>query len=642
MSMFDLWWLPKHPDFRSAWKTFQLQMEKRASNIDALRSLVGYDLDFTQLIHIDRALGQMLSGHEDVPGYARVKMAFLSSSTVDHLIPFLRTAALRRRMILDIYCPPFNLYKQEILNADSPLYAFKPVVIWFALDWQNAGVSIPLTSSADDASRHVSSIIDEFKNLWSIVRTRLQATVVQETVVIPPISIFGHMDNQIASTPHQLLTQLNAGLGRAVKEHGGLLMDHDSLAGQVGKKEWLQPSLWHHAKQVVAPTCGPLYGDHVARILAALRGHSYKALVLDLDNTLWGGVIGDDGLGGLELGMGGAVGEAFQEFQRYVKKLNERGIILAACSKNNEQTALSPFEKHPEMILKRDDFSVFVANWNDKATNIAQIAEILNIGRDAIVFFDDNPVERQLVRDRCPDVAVHETPEDPALFIASLSEAGYFEATSFSRDDVQRTAQYQANANRATLQSESANLHDFLKSLEMQMHIAPFDSIERARIAQLINKSNQFNLTTRRYTEAQIQDMGNDPRILTFQVRLKDRFGDNGLISVLIAKPGVKADSLLIDTWLMSCRVLGREVEIELLNALVAEALVRGYKFVFGEYIPTEKNLLVKDHFQKLGFQIASEMPAGVKNTYWKLSLADFNNSPTSIKVISNHEKRTL
>jgi FkbH-like protein len=350
---------------------------------------------------------------------------------------------------------------------------------------------------------------------------------------------------------------------------------------------------------------------------------------VDLDNTLWGGVIGDDGLDGIVLGQGSALGEAFVAFQEYLHQLSRRGVILAVCSKNDEANALSPFENHPEMVLKRSHFAAFVANWADKATNLRNIAQRLNIGLDSLVFVDDNPFERNLVRTELPVVAVPELPEDPAHYARCLADAGYFESARITAEDLARTEQYRANIERESLRSSVTDLSTYLESLKMEMQATPFDEIGLGRITQLINKTNQFNLTTRRYSEQEVAAIMSEPNTITLQVRLTDKLGDNGMISVVIAKPTEQEDELTIDTWLMSCRVLGRQVEHAVLNILADAAMRSGYRYLKGEFKPTAKNTLVKDHYEKLGFEPAGTGEAG--QTSWRLSLKKFSPFPTFI-----------
>jgi FkbH-like protein len=363
-----------------------------------------------------------------------------------------------------------------------------------------------------------------------------------------------------------------------------------------------------------------MYGDLVGRIIAALQGRAAKCLVLDLDNTLWGGVVGDDGLAGLVLGQGSALGEAFVAFQTYARDLTGRGIVLAVCSKNDEANALEPFEKHPEMILKRADIASFVANWSDKAHNLRAIAQELNIGLDALVFVDDNPFERALVRQELPMVAVPEIGDDPTFYAQTVSDAGYFESLAITDEDRVRSSQYQDNRQRDALKASATDLPTYLRSLDMRLIWRRFDDIGLQRTVQLINKTNQFNLTTARYTEDDVLAVMRDPRAFGLQLRLLDRFGDNGIIAILIGRLQDNND-LLIDTWLMSCRVLGRKVEAATLCLLVAQARRLGATVLRGVFRPTAKNAMVKDHYAKLGF---SPVPGAAGEDWYELALNSY------------------
>jgi FkbH-like protein len=329
------------------------------------------------------------------------------------------------------------------------------------------------------------------------------------------------------------------------------------------------------------------------------------------------------------LGQGDPQGEAFLSVQRAALALRERGIVLAVSSKNNDEIARLPFRNHPEMLLRENHLAVFQANWNDKATNIQAIAKELSLGLESFVFLDDNPAERRLVRDMLPEVAVPELPDDPALYVRTLLAAGYFEAFTFSPEDQKRAEFYQDNARRVALQRSTGDLDAYLKTLNMTITFQPFDEVGRARIAQLISKSNQFNLTTRRYTEAQVGDMETDPDCFTLQVRLADTFGDNGMISVIICRR--EAARWEIDTWLMSCRVLGRRVEQAVLQELVMHARERGIAQIVGIYLPTERNRLVEDHYAKLGF---TQLPAQTTGSMWSLDVADHVEAALPMQVV--------
>jgi FkbH-like protein len=373
----------------------------------------------------------------------------------------------------------------------------------------------------------------------------------------------------------------------------------------------------------------PVYAEHFARLLGAMRGKSRKVLVLDLDNTLWGGIIGDDGLEGIAIGQGNAVGEAHLAVQRGALDMHGRGIVLAVSSKNEDATARLPFQQHPDMLLREEHIAVFQANWTDKAANLATIADALNVGRDSLVFVDDNPAERMQVRGRHPEIAVPELPADSAYYWRTLAAAGYFEAVAFSEDDRKRTGFYKENAKRLELQNSAGTLDEYHRSLDMIASFAPFNAIGRARIAQLINKSNQFNLTTRRYSEEQVARLEEDQGAFTLQVRLADIFGDNGMISVIIAHRD--GEEWQIDTWLMSCRVLGRRLEEAVLAEIVRAARADGARALVGRFIPTDRNMMVARHYEKLGFTKVGEDESG--ESVWRLDLSAYSEPELPIVI---------
>ena len=356
--------------------------------------------------------------------------------------------------------------------------------------------------------------------------------------------------------------------------------------------------------------------------------------MLDLDNTVWGGVIGDDGLDGINLAQGDATGEAHLSVQQMALALRGHGVVLAVSSKNTDEIARRPFREHPEMLLREEHIAVFQANWSDKATNIRAIADALSLGLESLVFLDDNPAERALVRRELPQVAVPELPEDPAWFATTLAAAGYFEAVRFLDEDRARADMYSSNARRMALQSSATDMDSYLESMEMEITFAPFDSVGRARISQLINKSNQFNLTTRRYSEADVAAVQADPEAFTLQVRLSDKFGDNGMISVVICRQDEGGD-WRVDTWLMSCRVLGRRVEAMVLREILTHAQSAGASHIIGEYFPTERNALVVDHYEKLGFRLLTRQDGGASR--WEIPVtANIASAPMAIRRLAS------
>ncbi len=593
-------------------------------------SLANQDLDFVATMKLDNRFQSFLT-EKSTHGFPVLRLAILAAATMDHLLPAIRVGALRRGVVVECYLAPFDQIQQELLVETSGCYAFKPDVVLVSCDSLSKMPELPLAASEEVIQKTVVALSSEWARAWDVIQNKLNAVVVQSTFLTPPLRMFGEFDARVPASPFALVQRLNATLRAEAAKKNVLLLDIDSMAMEQGIAQWFDVSLWHHAKQMISPVAAPLFGKRVGQILGAVRGTSKKCLVLDLDNVLWGGVVGDDGVQGLVFGQGDAVGEAFLAFQRYVKRLKEAGVLLAVCSKNDESVAREVFEKRSDMPLKLNDFSIFVANWNDKATNMEFISKQLNIGLDSLVFFDDNPAERELIRQKFPVMAVPEVPVDPSGYVDCLSQAGFFEAAQFSSEDANRSTFYASNAQRTEAANQAHDITDFLKSLEMELEISRFDDVGVARISQLINKSNQYNLTTRRYTDAQVRRMVNEPNLLTYQARLKDKFGDNGMISVIIAKP-FDDKSLVIDTWLMSCRVLGRQVEHNLLNSLVADAKRAGYKKIIGEYIPTDKNHMVQALYPSFGFKAMS--PNGHASLLWELDLGSYTPFKTFIKSI--------
>lgn len=613
------WLLPAPGDFRPALKA----LAKSAGPVPAadLAALAGHDLDLDRLVALDRA-ARGLAGRLDGPGLQPLKLALLAQATTDYAAPAIRASALRHGLAVETYVPAYGQAMAEVMDPESPLAAFGAEMALVAETPQSLG----LTRSFVDPAEGAAAVARATATLTGLVEGLQRAgirTVILQTLVLPAEPWAGQIDARLPGSLAAQVAAVNAAMAGLCESHAAVLFDADALAALVGRAAWADAGLWHRAKVPVALDFVPLYAEKFGQLLRALRGKASKCLVLDLDNTCWGGVIGDDGLEGIAIGQGSAQGEAFLALHHYALSLKARGVVLAVCSKNEEANARLPFEQHPDMALRLDDFAVFVANWTDKASNLAHIAKVLNIGTDALVFLDDNPAERARVRQELPQVAVPEVGEDPSSYPAMLAHGGYFETVGLSADDAQRAEQYRANAARAVAMETIGNYDDYLRSLEMTCTIAPFDAVGRTRIAQLINKSNQFNLTTRRYTEADVAAMEADPDVFTMQVRLTDRFGDNGMISVVIFRAaeigGERA--WLCDTWLMSCRVLKRRVEEAVLGAAVAAAREAGVTALYGDWLPSPKNAMVEDHFPKLGFTETG--PAGDGGRRFRLALAD-------------------
>jgi FkbH-like protein len=620
-------WLPAPQNFRGS---LNLALESPADRLEKLAALSQCRLGFLETIRLDRALGT--AGGQSSPGFSSIRLAVLSSATVDHLVAPIRVSGLRRRLLIDVHVGPYGQYRQQLLEAESPLHRLRPQMVLLSLTAREAIAAAPVAATAAEADAAIGRSIDELRTLWRKARETFHATVIQQTFLNTADTLFGSYDRLVAGAPAQLISRLNERVSQAAAEEGLLLLDIARASERDGLDAWFDVTRWLQAKMEIAPQAASLYGDLLARLIAAERGLSKKCLVLDLDNTLWGGVIGDDGPEGIILGEGTGTGEAHLALQRYAKQLKERGVILAICSKNDPAVAEAVFRDHPEMILKWADIAAFVANWDDKATNLRRIAEQLNIGIDSLVFVDDNPAERALVRQSLPMVAVPELPNDPAHYVRCLADAGYFESVGFTAEDARRSEQYSANAARETFLESSQSMDDFLRGLKMSVIFGPFQPADFARVAQLIGKTNQFNPTTRRHSLDDIVKFATTNRSLTLQFRLIDRFGDNGLVSVMILLPDTQAPDLLeIDTWVMSCRVFGRQLEREAMNIAVETARQMGVQTFRAGYIPTAKNGVVSELYPALGFTPAHERLPHNGATRWSLHLSDYVPQSTHI-----------
>ena len=536
----------------------------------------------------------------EAPFRRRCRIALLGSTTIDFLAPILRAQCFGAGIDAEIYIGPFNQYEQEIRDPDSGLARFRPDVIAIGTDWRSLG----LRDEEDSPGEAVRARCARLESLWRESRERLGATVIQFNYEAPPFDALGQLSAALPGGRGRLLRALNLALWEAAgRTQGVAILDVDQIAARFGKDRWNDPVLWHTAKQYPSAEAMPALGHQLTALLRAILGLTSKCLALDLDGVLWGGVIGEDGLAGIQLG-GGPAGEAFVAFQRYLKSLTRTGVLLAVCSKNNPEDAVLPFRQHPEMVLRERDIAVFVANWMPKEENLRTIAAAMNIGLDAMVFVDDNPAERSRVRQNLPEVEVIEMPADPAQYVAAVSQLGLFETLAITNEDRQRTASIRENLERQTLESTAGSVDDYLAQLDIKVQLTPFDEANLPRIVQLINKTNQFNLTTRRRGDAEVRALL-AAGAYTQAMRASDRFGDSGLTGVLIAIP--EGGGLRVDTWLMSCRVLGRRLEEAMFAALVRYAAENRYTHITGEYIPTAKNGQVADLYIRLGCAAAGQ-----------------------------------
>jgi FkbH-like protein len=541
----------------------------------------------------------------DLSSLPGIRIALLGDTATQFLGTAVQGTVIERGFAPQFLEAEYNQVERQFLDPDSELYRFDAacIVVFqsthkllskYSLLPQEKQITL-----ADERIDFVREMLDPARN--HNLKNKNTRVIYCNYPEIDD-AVFGSFSNKVENSFAWQVRKLNYELMRLSRQCPGLFIcDIAAVQNKIGREAMFDASIYTSAEMVLSLDCVPLVASRIADIILAAQGQIKKCLILDLDNTLWGGIIGDDGLGNIQIGHGLGIGKAFTEFQQWIKKLKERGIILAVCSKNNEDAAKEPFEKHPDMVLRLEDIAVFVANWNNKADNIRHIQRVLNIGFDSMVFLDDNPVERAIVRENLPAVTVPELPEDPADYLEYLYGLNLFETISFSTEDAARTMQYQTEVRRVSSAQSFADEADFLKSLEMVCDVREFNAFNTPRAAQLTQRSNQFNLRTVRYTDADIERLSRDDRYRNFTFTLSDKFGDNGLVSVVILEKK-DAKTLFIDTWLMSCRVLKRGMENFTMNTLAAYARENGFGKIIGEYIPTPKNSMVENHYPGLGF----------------------------------------
>jgi FkbH-like protein len=547
-----------------------------------------------------------------------VRLAVLAECATQQLIPLLKVLCARNGYRLEVYEGGYDSIDTEILDPQSGLYSFAPQFVAILPASEQLKKRYYET---EDKSGFAGDTLNRIVNLWEVLRQNSDATIIQSNFVVPVERLFGNYEMKVPFSPGSVFADINYGLAlEARRVSSVLLCDVDYLAAGVGRAAWADERLWHLAKAPCALRNLPLVARSLSDTMLAACGRFAKCVVLDLDNTLWGGVIGDDGLAGIALG-GFDEGEAFSGFQRFLRELRRRGIILAVVSKNDHSNAILPFREHRDMVLKEADIAVFVANWENKADNIRTVQTVLNIGFESMIFLDDNPFERNLVREFLPAVIVPELPEDPAHYIKALAALNLFETASFSDADRQRPDQYREESQRELVRLQCSNVDEYLASLNMSITLERFNAFNLSRIAQLIQRSNQFNLTTRRYSEAACEAfMRDESRYAPFTLTLSDKFGDYGLISVIVLKLG--PEEIEIDEYLMSCRVLKRGVEDFAMNQIFALAASRGAERVRGRYIKTAKNAMVGNFYPGFGFHKISETADG--STEWTLSVKEY------------------
>ena len=545
---------------------------------------------------------------KEVTALPTIRVALVGDTSTQLLAIALKGIAIERGFNLELYEAEYNQVERQLLDLTSELYSFNADYI---VIFQSTHKLLSTYNKKDvEYQRNIAEKRLEF--VKSICSSTHQKLIYFNYPEIED-NVFGSFANKVSHSFTYQIRKLNYELmGIAQENKKFFLCDVAALQNKLGRDSMFDPSVYVTTEMTLSIEATPYVASRTLDIIFAAQGKMHKCLILDLDNTMWGGIIGDDGLENIQIGYGLGIGKAFTEFQEWIKKLKNRGIILAVCSKNTESVAQEPFEKHPEMVIKLEDIAVFKANWDNKADNIRQIQSILNIGFDSMVFLDDNPFERNIVRENLPLVTVPELPEDPAEYLEFLYSQNLFETVSYSDADVERTRQYQVEAQRAKIQKSFTNEAEFLQNLEMVSEVTPFNKFNTPRIAQLSQRSNQFNLRTIRCLDADIEGIYKSDFYKTFSFTLSDKYGDNGLICVVLVEKSTER-RLFINSWFMSCRVLKRGMENFTLNTIVEYAKDNGFKKIIGEYIETPKNGMVRTHYQELGF---SSIQSDVQNLF--------------------------
>jgi FkbH-like protein len=528
---------------------------------------------------------------------------------------------------LELWQGDYDNYISEIMDDDSELQAFAPQIVLMLPAERRCIYIGKLTDPREAQQAEAKNIVNSILELARQANEKTNAEIITTNFTLPAYHDLGAFRARTLGSEWNFRKWVNLELGLNAPAYLHIC-DWEFLANRIGGLAARDERLWFESKQPCSSILLVELAREVVHLILSLKRAPKKVLVLDLDNTLWGGVVADDGLEGIELGDTSPRGEAFKAFQKYIASLKQRGVLLAVCSKNDHAKAAEPFEKHPDMVLKMEDIVSFKANWEPKSENIRAMAPELNLGLDSFVFVDDNPAEIEIVRRFVPEVTAILLGPDPAGYVAQLADSRLFEPRSITSEDVERTQQYRSDVQRKALETSVTDMGAYLTSLEMEGIFTEFVPVDVPRLSQLINKSNQFNLTTHRRSEAEVIAVMNDKNFVTYSVRLKDKFGDHGLISIVI---GEKAgDVMKVDTWLMSCRVLKRGVEEEVLNEIVRLAKSKGCRSLLGTYLPTPKNEMVRDFYAKMGFTLISE--SETRRDY-ELRLEGFQPLSTKIKV---------
>jgi FkbH-like protein len=564
------------------------------------------------------------------PNLQEIRIAVLGGSTTNEVVDLLEILLLSDGFKPVFYQSEYNRYYEDAVLEPQIVADFRPDLTYIHTTSINIQGFPPLACTEAELNGYVAAEADRFRRIWSSLQQHIDCQIIQNNFELPANAILGNLDAVSPGGRTRFINELNLELARAAAENPRLLLqDIQSLSARLGLNQWFDFDRWFSYKLATTIEGSFAIARSLASIVQAMYGRSRKCLVLDLDNTLWGGVIGDDGPDKIQIGRETAVAEAYTAFQEYCLSLRNRGILLAVCSKNNEEIARQGFE-HPDSILKLEHFAAFKANWEPKHENVLAIAKELNLGVDSFVFVDDNPAERAIVEAQIPGIAVPDVGADVSRYSSILDAARYFEPVALAKEDLQRAKLYEDNAQRASSEMKFANYGEYLDSLEMTAEIEAFRPVYMERIVQLTNKTNQFNLTTRRYTLAEMEATSADGRHIGIYGKLSDRFGDNGLVSIVLGR--IESHELHLDLWLMSCRVLKRDMELAMLDHLAEAARRAGVRTLYGYYLPTPKNGMVADHYEKIGF-VPSSHNDETGASVWSLDITNYEARNSHIKI---------
>ena len=559
------------------------------------------------------------------------KIAVLGGSTTHDICAIMELFLLDQGIRPEIYECEYAQYWEDVMFDNPELVEFKPDIIYIHTSNRNIRQYPVMSMNGSEVDVLLDADYDHFLKMWGKIENTYHCPVIQNNFEYPFYRLLGNADATDIHGRVSYINRLNERFASYAREHKDFfIQDINYLSATYGLDRWSDPLYWHMYKYALSMEAIPTLAYNVSNMIKSIYGKNKKALALDLDNTLWGGIVGDDGVENLEIGPETSMGQVYSEFQGYIKQLKDIGVILNVCSKNEEENAIGGLN-HPDGVLKPDDFIVIKANWDPKSKNLSDTAKELNLLPESFVFVDDNPAEREIVRTQLNVVS----PEIGSVedYIRVIDHSGFFEVTNFSADDAKRNEMYKENAKRAQLEASFDNYGDYLKSLEMKGTIRSFEPIYMERIAQLSNKSNQFNLTTRRYTRAEIEDIANSDEYIEIYGKLEDKFGDNGVVSVVIGHKN--GDILDMDLWIMSCRVLKRDMEFAMMDQLVHKAQKAGIKIIRGYYYPTAKNKMVRDFYGLMGFTLKEEDADG--NRTWEFEVTgDYEDQNHFISVVSD------